>query len=252
MRCRTARAADARGDRAGTVRAMGAASRARRATRTVVTTVMMMMAAMTTPTTTRAIEIDLVHRGDGADADMKCVSEDIHANAVVLFAFETVRDGDKVSVKVFDAKGGVAYETRDATSGRHGFTSDTEGEHRACFYKPELASVKDEETKTATLAKHRVRVDWKHGVAATEWKTLAKATDLDAFTRTLRVLEADLREVHEGMLNLRALEAEMRDMNESTNAKVAWLSVLSLSVCVGMCVWQIVYLKGFFERKKLL
>ncbi|ABO95352.1 predicted protein [Ostreococcus lucimarinus CCE9901] len=183
---------------------------------------------------------------------MKCVSEDIHANAVVLFAFETVMEGDEVSVKVFDAKGKVAWEKNDATSGRHGFTSETEGEHRACFYKPELTSLGDEKAKAAALAKHRVRVDWKHGVAATEWKSLAKATDLDAFTRTLRALEADLREVHDGMLNLRALEAEMRDMNESTNAKVAWLSVLSLSVCVGMCVWQIVYLKGFFERKKLL
>ena len=217
---------------------------------------MMMMISMilmiSTATTATALEIDLVHRGDGAYDDMKCVSEDIHANAVVLFAFETVLEGDKVSVKVFDAKGEVAWEKNDATSGRHGFTSETEGEHRACFYKPELTSLGDEKAKTAALAKHRVRVDWKHGVAATEWKSLAKATDLDAFTRTLRALEADLREVHEGMLNLRALEAEMRDMNESTNAKVAWLSVLSLSVCVGMCVWQIVYLKGFFERKKLL
>ena len=218
---------------------------------------MMMMISMilmilTAISTATALEIDLVHRGDGAYDDMKCVSEDIHANAVVLFAFETVLEGDKVSVKVFDAKGEVAWEKNDATSGRHGFTSETEGEHRACFYKPELTSLGDEKAKTAALAKHRVRVDWKHGVAATEWKSLAKATDLDAFTRTLRALEADLREVHEGMLNLRALEAEMRDMNESTNAKVAWLSVLSLSVCVGMCVWQIVYLKGFFERKKLL
>ena len=41
-------------------------------------------------------------------------------------------------------------------------------------------------------------------------------------------------------------------MNEATNSKVAWLSVLSLSVCVGMCVWQIVHLSTFFERKKLL
>jgi hypothetical protein len=66
------------------------------------------------------------------------------------------------------------------------------------------------------------------------------------------MLEADMREVHDGMLRLRALEAEMRDMNEATNSKVAWLSVLSLSVCVGMCVWQIVHLSTFFERKKLL
>jgi len=115
-----------------------------------------------------------------------------------------------------------------------------------------VSSMAKGEEKKELLKKHRVRLDWKHGVAATEWNKLAKATDVDAFTRTLRMLEADMREVHDGMLRLRALEAEMRDMNEATNTKVAWLSVLSLSVCVGMCVWQIVHLSSFFERKKLL
>jgi len=198
-----------------------------------------------------AFEIDLVHRGESSYDDMKCVSETMHANAVVLFAFETVASGDRVSAKLFDAKGKVVYEVKDAVNGRYGFTSDTDGEHRACFYKPELASL-GEKAKSEELAKHRVRVDWKHGVAATEWEKLAKATDMDVFTRTLRALEADLRGVHEGMLQLRRLEAEMRDMNEATNTKVAWMSVLSLSVCIGMAVWQAYYLKGFFERKKLL
>lgn len=207
---------------------------------------------MTLASSARAFEIDLVHRGESSYDDMKCVSETMHANAVVLFAFETVTSGDRVSAKLFDAKGKVVYEVADAANGRHGFTSETDGEHKACFYKPELASLGDKVKKSEELAKHRVRVDWKHGVAASEWEKLAKATDMDAFTRTLRALEADLRGVHEGMLQLRRLEAEMRDMNEATNTKVALMSVLSLSVCIGMAVWQAYYLKGFFERKKLL
>jgi len=199
-----------------------------------------------------AIEIDLVHRGDGAIDDMKCVSEEIHANAVVLFTYEGANANDKVSVKLFDAKGKVIYEKAEQNKGAYGFTSATDGDHKACFYNAELSSMKDLGEKETALGKHRVKVDWKHGVAAVEWKKLAKATDLDAFTRTLRALESDLQEVHEGMLGLRALEAEMRDMNEATNTRVAVMSVLSLTVCVGMCVWQIVYLRSFFERKKLL
>ena len=198
------------------------------------------------------VEIDLVHRGDGAIDDMKCISEEIHANAVVLFTYDTVRAEDKVSVKLFDANGKVIYEKADAGKGAYGFTSVTDGDHRACFYNAELSSMKNSAEKETALAKHRIKVDWKHGVAASEWKKLAKATDLDAFTRTLRSLESDLQEVHEGMLALRALEADMRDMNEATNTRVAVMSVLSLTVCVGMCVWQIVYLRSFFERKKLL
>ena len=216
-------------------------------------------------------EIDLAHRGSpdatmsrrsraakmkGTEEmevpDMKCVSEEIHANAVVLFTFETNPTDDLVSMRLYDPEGNVMFSKEDSNGSNHGFTTQKDGDYRACFYKPEYASITDAAEKNEALSKHRVRVDWKHGVAATEWKKLAKATDMDAFTKTLRALEADLSEVHQGMLSLRQLEADMRDMNEATNTKVAWMSVLSLSVCVGMALWQIYYLKGFFERKKML
>lgn len=43
----------------------------------------------------------------------------------------------------------------------------------------------------------------------------------------------------QGMLYLRRREEEMRDINEGTNGRVAWMSVLSLGICVGMSVWQV-------------
>ena len=69
---------------------------------------------------------------------------------------------------------------------------------------------------------------------------------------TCPVAEAELREIHNGMLYLRAREAELRDLNEATNTRVALLSIVSLAVCIALCVWQIFYLKNFFQRKKLL
>lgn len=104
----------------------------------------------------------------------------------------------------------------------------------------------------ADLDKHRVRLDWKTGVAVADWEKIAKAEHVDDVSATLRSLEAELREIHEGMLFLRAREAELRDLNEATNTRVAWLSILSLGVCISLCVWQIFYLKNFFQRKKLL
>ena len=44
----------------------------------------------------------------------------------------------------------------------------------------------------------------------------------------------------------------MRDINEETNARVAWFSVLALVVCVASSGAQLLYLKRFFQRKKLL
>jgi phosphatidylinositol glycan class A protein len=98
----------------------------------------------------------------------------------------------------------------------------------------------------------QVRLDWKTGVAATDWDNIAKRDKVDAMSMSLRELEAEIKEIHEGMLYFRKREEEMRDINENTNSRVAWLSVSSLGICVGMSVWQLVYLKSFFVRKKLL
>ena len=87
---------------------------------------------------------------------------------------------------------------------------------------------------------------------ALKWGKIAKETDVDVFTKSLRRLEADLIEVHETMLELRKLEADMRDKNEATNSRVVWMGLISLVVCVGLAFWQIFYLKAFFKRKKVL
>ena len=190
-----------------------------------------------------ALEFDLVHRGDTAYDDMKCVSEEINERAIVLFQFRSV-DGVALSIKLFDAKDGVIKEFHDQTDGDYGFTAEMGGEYKACFYAAHISA--------EDRAKHRVSLEWKSGVAATTWGKLAKEKDVDVFTKTLKRLEADLIEVHETMLQLRKLEAEMRDTNEATNSKVLWMGLFSLSVCVGLAFWQVIYLKNFFQRKKVL
>lgn len=39
---------------------------------------------------------------------------------------------------------------------------------------------------------------------------------------------------------------------EETNSRVAWFSIFSLAVCVASAVFQLMYLRKFFQRKKLL
>lgn len=51
---------------------------------------------------------------------------------------------------------------------------------------------------------------------------------------------------------MEAREKKMRDTNESTADRVKWFSMLSLFVLVGLGVWQVYYLKQFFQSKKLI
>ncbi|MQM15694.1 hypothetical protein Taro_048644 [Colocasia esculenta] len=64
----------------------------------------------------------------------------------------------------------------------------------------------------------------------------------------LKKLEDTVKSIHEEMFYLRSREEEMR----TTNSRMAWLSFLSLAVCLSVAGLQLWHLKTFFERKKLL
>lgn len=59
----------------------------------------------------------------------------------------------------------------------------------------------------------RVKLDWKTGVAATDWNSIAKKEHLDTLTVELRRLEDTIREVYSEMLLLQQREQEMRDIS---------------------------------------
>lgn len=47
-------------------------------------------------------------------------------------------------------------------------------------------------------------------------------------------------------------EAEMRIVSETTNARVAWYSLMSLGICIMVSLAQIWHLKRYFQKKKLI
>ncbi|KAG6470676.1 hypothetical protein ZIOFF_071753 [Zingiber officinale] len=68
----------------------------------------------------------------------------------------------------------------------------------------------------------------------------------------LKKLEDTVKSIHDEMFYLREREEQMQEMNRSTNSRMAWLSFLSLAVCLSVAGLQLWHLKKFFEKKKLL
>ena len=64
-----------------------------------------------------------------------------------------------------------------------------------------------------TAYQTKLKLDWKTGVAATDWNSIAKKEHLDALTVELRKLEDNIREVYSEMLLLQQREQEMRDIS---------------------------------------
>ena len=59
----------------------------------------------------------------------------------------------------------------------------------------------------------KIKLDWKTGVAATDWGAIAKKENLDAMATELRKLEETVKEIHDEMLYLRKREEDMRNLN---------------------------------------
>ena len=68
----------------------------------------------------------------------------------------------------------------------------------------------------------------------------------------MRKLEGVVKEIVDELNYLKRREARMRDTNESTNERVWWFSILTISTLVSLGIWQIIYLRQYFRRKHLI
>jgi len=178
----------------------------------------------------------------------RCVGEDIEAGVLVAGNYKIVdpsEDGsDKVSVKVSSPKGMQLHFHENAQTGTFGFTTTESGQFMACFWIPPHTKANPQPVT--------VDLDWKTGVAATDWAAVAKKDKLDGLTLELMKLEGVVEAIRSEMNNFRDKEMKMRNTDEITNSRVAYLSVLSLFVCLALAASQLWYLKTYFEQKKLL
>ncbi|MBA0722473.1 hypothetical protein Golax_003150 [Gossypium laxum] len=139
--------------------------------------------------------------------------------------------------------GNNLHHNENATHGQFAFTTSESGNYLACFWK-DGSHQKDSEL---TLG-----VDWKTGIAAKDWESVAKKEKIEGVELVLRRLQGIVETIRGNLIYLRDREADMREVSEATNAKVAWFSIISLGVCIAVSVLQIWYLKRYFVKKKLI
>ncbi|GAQ92759.1 emp24/gp25L/p24 family protein [Klebsormidium nitens] len=176
----------------------------------------------------------------------KCLGEEIGKGTLVVGEYKVVEASapavEKISVKVTSPFGKLLHSGDIVPSGQFGFTTEEAGNVMACFWIP-----------GSTAGQFvTVELNWKIGVNAKDWEGVAKKDKITDIELDLRRLEAQVTSVLEEMTYMREREMQMRNLNEITNSRVAWFGILSLVVCLGVAGWQATYLKGYFERKKIL
>ncbi|OAY44907.1 transmembrane emp24 domain-containing protein p24delta3 [Manihot esculenta] len=181
------------------------------------------------------------------ESGTKCVSEDIHTNVVVLADYVVVSEDNShlptISIKVSSPYGNTLHQKENATHGQFAFTTEEAGNHLACFW------VNDQNEGGGVVS---VNLDWKTGIAARDWESVARKEKIEGVELELRKLEGAVEAIHENLLYLKSREAELRAVSETTNARVAWFSIMSLGLCIVVSILQLWHLKRFFQKKKLI
>ncbi|CAA7031206.1 unnamed protein product [Microthlaspi erraticum] len=180
----------------------------------------------------------------------KCISEEIHANAMSVGKYSIVKPHEdqplpashKIIVRVTSPQGTAYHEANGVDSGHFALTAAETGDYIACF------SAEYHEPQT-TLT---IDFDWKTGIHTKDWSNVAKKSQVEMMEFEVKKLFDTVTSIHDEMFYLRDREEEMHQLNRSTNSKMAWLSLVSLGVCLSVAGLQFWHLKTFFEKKKLI
>lgn len=90
------------------------------------------------------------------------------------------------------------------------------------------------------------------GVDAKDYTDLAKKEHLKPLELALRKLEDRVENVHKELMFQRDREERHRDTNESTNSRVQWFSMLTITIVLSIAVMQVWYLYSFFKKRKFI
>ncbi|KAL0797785.1 hypothetical protein Bca101_052959 [Brassica carinata] len=180
----------------------------------------------------------------------KCISEEIHANAMSVGKYSVVTPiedhplppSHKITVKVTSPQGNAYHEADGVSAGQFSLTAVETGDYITCI------SAVDHKPETVLT----IDFDWRTGVHTKDWSNVAKMSQVENIESEVKKLLDTVTSIHDEMFYLRDREEEMHELNISTNSRMAWLSFLSLGVCLSVAGLQFWHLKTFFEKKKLI
>ncbi|KAJ1961238.1 vesicle coat component [Dipsacomyces acuminosporus] len=90
------------------------------------------------------------------------------------------------------------------------------------------------------------------GALANDYRKLQHEEKLKPMEVELRRTASILDDIQDELQYLKARESTLRDANEAMNAQVKRFTFFSIAVLISVAVYQVVYLRHFFQQKKLI
>jgi len=198
-----------------------------------------------------AISFSLYAGHEGSPHAERCFHQHIGENILVAGTV-AVTEGEhqKVSVEITDnIEGGSLYwkrlDIKDEV--KFSFTTVKSEDVKICF-----RNVLDSGFIPSDQYYRNVLLTVETGPEAVDYTEIAKTEKLKPVEIELRKLEGIVERIVEDMEKIKEKEIDLRNTNESINERVQWFSLWSIAFLICLGLWQLYYLRKFFQTKKLI
>ncbi|XP_065919816.1 transmembrane emp24 domain-containing protein 10-like [Dysidea avara] len=176
----------------------------------------------------------------------KCIREEVHKDVLVVGEYN-LNDAPylRTDIMVTDSQRHTLYKKESVSKGKFAFTTEDYEIFEVCF-------TSYSQGHAGTDMDRSVQLTLRHGVEAKNYDDVAKAEKMKPMEMELRRLEDLAESIVNDFAYMRAREEEMRDTNESTNTRVLYFSVFSMCCLLFLAAWQLIYLRRYFQSKKLI
>ncbi|KIR33627.1 COPII-coated vesicle protein [Cryptococcus deuterogattii MMRL2647] len=183
-----------------------------------------------------ALPLAFAHRIEIEAGEKECFYETLGPQDKMTVTYEVGGGGHlDIDFYVTDPQGKVIHTKNKQPQGSWSISSSQEGRFTFCFSN-EMSSYT---IKTLSFNVHgQLYMGDDEQIAPVE--------------QEVRDLSAGLQLVKDEQAYLVVRERVHRDTCESTNSRVKWWSIAQIVILLGVCGWNIHYLKSWFEVKRVL
>ncbi|ORY21477.1 ER to Golgi transport-related protein [Naematelia encephala] len=136
----------------------------------------------------------------------------------------------------------TVVNTRGPPDGRFTFTSHNAGDHNICLHS---------NITGGWLSTQHIKLYLDINVGSAKHDVEGDLTHVTTLASKVRALNEKVIDIQREQRYMREVEATFRDASELTNTRAVWWSVAQIIVLLAAAVWQMRYLKLYFEDKKL-
>jgi len=177
---------------------------------------------------------------------LQCYQEDLDPDTPVSFTFQ-VAAGGQLDIDIFirAPDDSVIVEGHREQEARYSFTSTMEGLHWFCFSN-EFSTI------TPKLVNFDIIVGDDDSFQMEGLADAARSEDVKLVDDALTQLSNGLREVSRDNHYMKSREETHRNTAESTHSRVVFWAIFEAVMVSGMSVFQVYYMRRFFEVKRAI